>query len=308
MKILKTIAHGISTHKSTVFMVLGIGLGAGCVVTTVLQTIKACDIIEDANSQLDDLDIVEEDEEITKLRRQIRKKTNIALAKNYIVPAALGVGSVGCTLAAYKILSSEKAAAMAALSATTAAFEKYRARVIDKYGVEADYELYHGKTSVSVKEDPNNPGKTITTKVWSPVDDNCYSKIFAFETSGEWKSSKKLNIAFLEFYERYWNQQLRTKGYVTYNEVIESLGFSRKVGTDMTEPFIPNGIGWVSEENIPEECEGMYDTIIRFVPRDIDEDELDAVYEDLGYVLRFNCYPIDNLLAKRAAGFKDGAH
>lgn len=308
MKLLTTIAYWAKTHKSEIFLGASFVLGGACVATTVIQTVKACDIIENANSTMD---IVEgsdvSDEEKEKELKVIRKGTNLALAKNYIIPVALGAGSVGCALASYKILSSEKAAALAALSATTAAFEKYRSRVIDKYGAEVDYELYHGKTSVDIKVDDD--GNKSIVKVWTPVDDNCYTKIFSYETSGEWKSTKKLNVAFLEFYERYWNQQLRVKGYVTYNEVIESLGFSRKVGADMTDSFIPNGIGWVAEENIPAECEGMYDTVIRFVPRDmIDEDDLDAVYKDLGYVLRFNCYPIDNILAMKSEAVANGAN
>ena len=297
MKFLEKTANFIVTHKSAIFLAVGLGMGAGCVATACIQTVKACDIITDANEQLDDLDIAEEDDEMIKIKKDVRRKTNIKLAKNYILPVSLGVGSVTCILASYKILASEKAAALAALSSMTAAFEKYRSRVINKYGVEADYELYNG-TPIIENDDIN--GYKITTVTRHPIDDNCYTKIFAFETSGEWKWKKSLNVAFLKYYERYWNEQLRTKGYVTYNEVIESLGFSRKVGDGMTEKFIPNGIGWVSSENIPEGMEGCYDAFISFLPDEHFEDDLDAVYEDLGYVLRFNCYPIDNLLMQKS--------
>jgi hypothetical protein len=280
----------------------GIALGAACVVTACFQTVKACDIIENANIQMDNIeegtgpDDVKEQE-----TKKVRKATNIKLVKTYILPASLGIGSVACILASYKILASEKAAAVAALSSVTAAFEKYRARVIEKYGAEADYELYNGEFRT---EHEDSDGNKVVVVTKNPIDDNCYTKIFSYETSGEWKWKKSLNVAFLDYYERYWNEQLRTKGYVTYNEVIESLGFSRKVGDGMTERFIPNGIGWVSDENIPKELEGQFDTFISFVPRDKDfTDDIDAVYEDLGYVLRFNCYPIDNLLMQRDSKF-----
>lgn len=295
-------------HRTTIFIAAGIGLGAGCIATTAIQTVKACDIIANANSQLDDLDIVEEDDEMRKIKKEVRRNTTINLVKTYIVPAGLGIGSVACTLAAFKILSNEKAAALAALSATTAAFEKYRSRVIEKYGVEADYELYNGKKDVTITESDGH--KTITV-VSHPIDDNCYTKIFSFETSNEWKSTRRLNESFLNYYERYWNEQLRIKGYVTYNEVIESLGFSRKVGDDMTNQFIPNGIGWVSSENVPDELDGQFDTFISFVPADDVEyfdDSLNAVYEDMGYILRFNCYPIDGLLSRKAADVTNGKH
>ena len=299
MSILTKAGNFIYKHKSTIFIVAGIGLGAGCIATTAIQTVKACDIIANANSELDDLDIVEEDDEMIKIKKEVRRRTTMSLIKTYAVPATLGVGSVACTLAAFKILSNEKAAAVAALSATTAAFEKYRSRVIEKYGAEADYELYNGKKEVTVTE---KDGTTVTKVVNDPIDDNCYTKIFSFETSTEWKSTWRLNKAFIDYYERYWNEQLHKKGYVTYNEVIESLGFSRKVGDYMTETFIPNGIGWVSAENVPEELEGQFDTFISFAPDDygITFETEGKIFEDPGYVLRFNCYPIDGLLMRKA--------
>lgn len=306
MKLLETTTKFVVTHKSGIFLVAGIGLGIGCVITACVQTVKACDIITDANERMDEVEnsipenVEANENDLAKINaevKDIRKKTNIKLVKTYILPVALGVGSTACILASYKILASEKAAALAALSSVTAAFEKYRSRVIEKYGVEADYELYNGPVkSTPVVMD----GENMTMITRDSIDDNCYTKIFSYETSGEWKWKRSLNIAFLNYYERYWNEQLRTKGYVTYNEVIESLGFSRKVGSGMTERFIPNGIGWVSAENVPEDMEGHFDTFISFVPKDTTDDDIDAVYEDLGYILRFNCYPIDNLLMKRA--------
>lgn len=300
----------IASHKPEIFIGLGIVLGAGCVATTVVQTIKACDIIENANAAMDaaEADVNSTDDEKALSCRSIRKKTNLKLAKNYLAPVALGAGSIACTLAAYKILSNEKAAAVAALSATTAAFEKYRSRVIEKYGAEVDYELYNGIERSTVVDENGN--EVSVTKI-DPIDGNCYTKIFSYETSSEWKRTRRLNIAILEYYERYWNDQLRKKGYVTYNEVIESLGFSRKVGSDMTEKFIPNGIGWVSDDIIPGNLSGQYDTFISFVPNETgDAEELDRLYNygDLGYVLRFNCYPIDNLLANKAEAVRNGEH
>lgn len=299
MNLLAKTGAFLLTHRSAILLIAGIGLGAGCVATTAIQTVKACDIIADANSQLDDLDIVEEDDEVIEIKKGVRRNTTVKLVKTYAVPASLAFGSLICVLGAYRIVSNQKAAAVAALSATTAAFEKYRSRVIEKYGVEADYELYNGKKEVTVTDEN---GKKVTKTVVDPIDDNCYTKIFSFENSTEWKSTWRLNKAFLEFYEKYWNEQLHKKGYVTYNEVIESLGFSRKVGDHMTDMFIPNGIGWVSDENVPDELVGQFDTFISFAPSDygITPEVENMVFEDPGYILRFNCYPIDGLLMNKS--------
>lgn len=301
-QLMKTVGHTIFTHRSAIFMGAGIVLGIGCVAATVVQTIKACDIIDEANQKMDEVDVsVEIEENKEKQLKVIRKETNLALAKNYIVPATLGMASLICILGAYSIISKEKSAALAALSATTAAFEKYRSRVIDKYGAEADYELYNGiKTEKIVTED----GKKVNLTTSNPINSDCYTKVYSYETSCEWVCNRKLNIENLKFRQRYWNDQLRHKGYVTYNEVIESLGFSRKVGDDMTEAFVPNGIGWVSSENIPDNLKDQYDDFIEFVPSDCDGDD-HIVYED-AYILRFNCYPIDNLLQKKAKSVSKG--
>ena len=301
--------HFCSTHKSGIFLGLGMALGAGCVVTTAIQTVKASDIIVDANEKLDEINT--DLEEGKKEEKKIRRETNLKVVKTYILPAGLGVGSVACILASYKILSSEKAAAVAALSATTAAFEKYRSRVVERFGADVDYELYNGIDNVTITNVDTGESHVVTTK--DPIDNNCYSRLFSYETSKEWKANPKRNLAMLDGLQRYWNEQLKCRGYVTYNEVIESLGLSCKVGDGMTDAFIPNGIGWVSSENVPDELIDQIDTFISFAPSK--SERLDAqdpwyagaVYED-AYFLRFNCYPIDGLLARKSQAVTNGEH
>jgi hypothetical protein len=72
----------------------------------------------------------------------------------------------------------------------------------------------------------------------------------------------------------------------------------------MTEMFVPNGIGWVSSENIPDNLKDQYDDFVSFVPEDWDDDD-HIIYED-AYILRFNCYPIDNLLQMKTQAVASG--
>ncbi len=306
MNVFRSLLMIVKANRSAILLASGIAMGVGCVVTTAVQTVKASDIIVDANEKMDNLNIETEDGK--KEERAIRKSTNLKIAKTYIVPACLGIGSIVCILGAYKIVSSQRAAAIASLSAVSSAFEKYRNRVIDKYGVEEDYNLYNGIDTVEVKDVETGEKRIVVTS--DPIDASCYSKLYSYETSSEWKANPKANIEMLRFYQRYWNEQLRIKGYVTYNEVIESLGFSRKVGDDMTDEFIPNGIGWVSSENVPDELLGQIDTFISFVPKSDElllDRKVNAIYED-AYILNFNCYPIDNLLMKKTQNVKKGKH
>ena len=308
MSVITKFARVVYANRSAIFMGLGLAFGAGCVATTAVQTIKACDIIEDANRQMDeveDLIVLEEDKD--KQLKTIRKDTNITLAKNYILPVTLGIGSVVCLLASYKILSSQKAAALAALSSVTAAFDKYRSRVIDKYGVEEDYNLYTGRTEIEVTRETTDPktGKKKTVKdtivTTDPIDGSCYSRVFSSTTApGEWCFNQKLCVARLQNCEDNANRILLKRGRYTLNELYMDLGLDCRVGYYATERPIPNGIGWLSREildAVSDRFPGPYDDKVKFAPI-ITSDFFDdgITHYDGAYKLDFNCYPIDAMV------------
>lgn len=308
MSFLATATRFIFNHRSAIFLGAGLCFGAACVGTTVVQTIKACDIIDDANVRMD---VVENDsaineEETNKELSVIRKKTNLELAKNYIVPAAFGVAAILCLLASYKILSSQRAAALSALASVTAAFDEYRSRVIDKYGVEEDYNIYMGKTTSEVTKEIIDPktGKVKKVKETvtsiNPIDSSCYSRVFSQDTSKEWCFNQKLCVERLRYAEDYLNTRLLNKGYITYNEVIEQLGLSCKLGYYESDKVLPNRIGWCTQEilnAVADKYPGPYDCRVNFVPK-IDDDYFsdNKVYFDGAYRLDFNCYPIDDIM------------
>ena len=325
MSFLTKVGQVVFTHRSAIFMGCGIALGTGCIVTTAVQTVKACDIIEDANSRMDEREAElnnlytdtdgDRDDATEKMIasvnadiKTIRKSTNLRLVKTYIVPASLAVGSLVCFLAAYKILSSQKAAALAALSSVTTAFDKYRSRVIDKYGVEEDYNLYMGKTEEEIETEYTDPktGKTKKkkekiTKI-DPIDSSCYSRVFSSITSpAEWCFNQKLCIERLQRCEDNANRLLNKRGRYTLNELYMDLGLESKVGYYTTEKALPNNIGWLSREildAISDRYPGPYDSMIKFAPV-ISSNFFDdgITHYDGSYRLDFNCYPnIDEMV------------
>lgn len=309
MSVLSKVGQFIFIHRSAIFMGAGLALGAACVGTVAVQTIKACDIIDNANNQLDEVESLEgdisEDEMIAKTK-EIRKSTNLQLVKNYIVPVTFGIGSVVCILAAYRILSSQKAAALASLASVTAAFDTYRSRVVEKYGAEEDYNLYMGKTTTEVTKEYTDPktGKTKTKKETvtslNPIDGSCYSREFSSDTSKEWCFNQKLCIERLQHFENWLNEELLKKGRISYNEVLEQLGLDCRVGYYATQRPIPNGIGWCSKEildAVADKYPGPYDDKIKFAPHVTKEYFDDGItHYDGSYMLHFNCYPIDGMV------------
>lgn len=322
MSVVNTVLTGIKAHRSIIFLGLGLGLGAACVISTAVQTVKASDIIFKANSDLDDVDAREEANEslpeaneslpepieldANKERKIIRKNTTIALVKTYAVPVVLGLGSVGCILASYRILSGEKAAAIAALSSVSAAFDKYRERVRDKYGVEEDYNIYMGKEEVETEIEVTDPktGKTKKKKIketkLNPIDDSCYTRVFSSVTSKEWCFNQERLIQKLEWFNKSQNDRLKKKGRMSFNEVCQELGLDCSVGYYSTERPVPEGIGWLSQEildAVSDRFPGPYDSVIKYMPK-IDEGYFDdgCTHFDGAYLLKFNCYPIDSMV------------
>ena len=318
MSILGKIGYAIFVNRTGIFIGSGLLFGVACVTTACVQTVKACDIIEDANERMDELESIIDNnpeasneliEQTNADIKKIRKETNLKLVKNYIIPTSFGVASVVCILAAYKILSSQKAAALAALSSVSAAFDKYRSRVVDKYGEEEDYNLYMGRTETEVTKEITDPktGKKKTVKetvvTTDPIDNGCYSYIFSSVTApGEWCFNQKLCVARLQHCEDDANRRLMTKGWITLNNIRESLGLDCSVGYYGTEKPMPNNIGWVSREildAVSDKFPGPYDDTVRFAPV-ISSNYFDdgITHYDGSYRLDFNCYPkIDEMIA-----------
>lgn len=300
MNLIHTIGFVIRTYKTGILIGSGIACGTFCVVSTGMQTVKACDIIENANH---DMDVIENsditDEEKEKELKTIRKNTNISLVKTYIAPAALGVASIVCLLAAYKILSAQKAAAMAALSATSAAFEEYRSRVIDKFGSEVDYELYTGNIT-KTEVNPETGKEEVVEHKLEPISESTFDLIFAFYTSKEWEKSPRRNAIFLKGQENLLDERLQNKGYIYMWEIAEALGIDTKVNGCMTNKFMEDW-GFVAECNLPEEYIGKRPTHLKFAPDTKQLTLTDTMYGDDAYILHFACYPINSILEMKSA-------
>lgn len=119
-------------------------------------------------------------------------------------------------------------------------FNNYRERVREDLGDESDHRYLTGIHEEEVEETTVlKNGKVKTKKVKKNVQDDLSQYAFFFDDyANEFvPGDPRANRFMLETQQSYWNEQLRAKGHVFLNQVLESLGI---------DP-VPEGqlVGWV---------------------------------------------------------------
>ena len=168
-------------------------------------------------------------------------KTTGTLAKVYAPAIVVTVISISCLLGSHAILRKRNMALAAAYKIIDESFKKYRARVIEEYGVDKDREyrtgVKLGKLSVTETDaDGKEKTEVVDITTFSP---SGYSRIFD-ETNPQHSDSNFYNKQFLILHQEYMNQMLTAKGYLFLNTVYEELGFA---STDYGQL-----VGWVTGE------------------------------------------------------------
>lgn len=241
--------------------ILVIGGVVGTVVTVVMAckaTTKVHDILEKAKAEVDEIHEIENEpkyqevykeqtgEEFTEtvVKRELTRtyvKTGVELAKTYAPAAAIGVASITAILAGNNILRKRAVAFAAAYATADNTFKEYRERVVERFGKDLDRELrYNIKTKeveeTVVNEDGSETTVTKTVHEMNPSQFDEYTRCFD-ETCRGWSRNAELNYAFLMQTQRFLNERLQTRGYMSLNDVYEALGFQH---TGMGQV-----IGWV---------------------------------------------------------------
>lgn len=232
---------GIKKHSPEILVAAGIGTGIVAAVVACKQTIKANDIIAEARKSLQNIEDVKElaaknEVEYTEENEQEDRKTigmqvTVGMVKTYALPVGLGILSITCILAGHHILKKRNVALAAAYSALSTDFMNYRKRVVDKYGKDVDFMLKNGLEKQIVANQVIDPetGEVKETKeeVLTYEGDKLsqYARVFDEVGSTQWTPSADHNRAFLLMEQNYFNERIRTRGYIFLNEVYERLGF-----------------------------------------------------------------------------------
>lgn len=231
----------IKKHSPEILVAAGIGTGIVAAVVACKQTIKANDIIAEARKSLQNIEDVKElaannEVEYTEENEQEDRKTigmqvTVGMVKTYALPVGLGILSITCILAGHHILKKRNVALAAAYSALSTDFMNYRKRVVNKYGKDVDFMLKNGLEKQIVANQVVDPetGEVKETKEEVLTYDgdklSQYARIFDEVGSTQWTPSADHNRAFLLMEQNYFNERIRTRGYIFLNEVYERLGF-----------------------------------------------------------------------------------
>ena len=256
----------LKKHSPEILVTAGV---VGTVATTVMAckaTTKAGDILDEFNSNMDDINKVVEmgKEEYTEdvMKKDIAivyVQTGVKFAKLYAPSVALGVLSITSILAGHNILRKRNVALAAAYATIDKSFKEYRGRVVERFGKELDNELRYNikaKEFEEVQTDDKGKEKVVKNNVQiSELEASDYAKFFDEGCNG-WTKDPEANLLFLKKQQTYANNRLKANGYLFLNEVYEMLGIPRTKAGQV--------VGWIYDEKNPVGDNyvdfGIYDT------------------------------------------------
>lgn len=235
----------LKKHSPEILVVGGV---VGLVTSGVMAckaTTKLSAILDDSKEQIELFDkvaanpeMVKEEytvEDAEKDKKIVKVQTAVKVAKLYAPAVAVGVLSIGAIFASNNIMRKRNVALGAAYATVDRAFKDYRNRVVDRFGEELDKELRYNLKTKEVKEtveDENGKKKTVKRNIKymdSPMPSE-FAVIYDDGCAG-WTKDPEDNKFFLIQQQRYANERLKRRGYLSLNEVYELLGFpSTKAG------------------------------------------------------------------------------
>ena len=212
----------------------GVGI-AGVLTGTVLAcvaTTKLEKTLEPHKKELDDIHENRENCSEQEYRRDLARaygRTAWSMVKLYGPAAVVEVTSVGCLIGSHKILRDRNAALAAAYTTLSTAFDRYKKRVANKLGDDAEKEIRYNIHEDMVEEEyTDEKGKKKTRKkVVKTIDEEEHSPYSRFYDQGQsgWSRDASANVLFLNNVQAYFNDRLRLRGYVFLNEVYEYLNY-----------------------------------------------------------------------------------
>lgn len=285
----RNVKFGVKKHSPEILIVSGIVGLVGAGVLACRATTKVQDILNERDTQLGSVDILENDEheadytteDAKRDRIIISVKSGLKIARLYAPAVLLGVTSAISILAGHNILSRRNAALAAAYATVEGSFNEYRKRVAERFGEEVDNELKFGVKAKQITEtitDENDKEKHVKKTVNaadSHLGNSPYAFIFDKQTSPSvYEDDIDYTLMRLRCEQQYANDILVTRGYLSLNEVLERLGLKpSKMGQI---------VGWAYDYDNP-----SGDNFVDFGAKELDIDTIDGAEKKI--VLDFNC-------------------
>lgn len=247
---------GLTVKHYSPEITIGIGIVTGVLALVEIHKAaqKAPEVLKNHEDKMQHLnEVVPTDEEgnelpaeeahdiIVRDKTRVWARTIVDITKLYLPAALLFAVSMGSFIGSHDIMKKRNAALMAAYETVDKAFEKYRERVVDKLGSEADKDFLFGKRHIEeiTTNETDKDGNTVKKKKLAEVLDETpgmYTYLFD-ELSEKYHKDVRLSKEILCGVERYMNDRLRADGFLFLNTVLHELDI----------PLTEEGqiIGWV---------------------------------------------------------------
>lgn len=161
---------------------------------------------------------------------------------------AAGVASVISILAGTGVLKGRLAAMTSAAATAQAALERYRSRVREKLGEDADYEFAYEVSAkkAKIKHEDGTKESLVTYHLvpssgeWMAA--SPYSRLWD-ENAMEWCANRDIQFLTLRSLENHFNQELNARGVVFLNDVYKALGLPMSKDAAL--------VGWIKDYEKP---------------------------------------------------------
>lgn len=273
----------VKKHSPEILTVVGITANVACVVTACRATVKAKDVVAEHTREMEtvqnasrmrtDLNngsklYTEEDERNDKII--IWRNTILDFAKLYLPSTGLFVLGTVSILVGHNILKKRHAALGLAYAGLSQKFTDYRKRVSDKYGDEAEKELFYGiKAETLTVIDPETGEETTVTESIANDTVTDYTYIYGpYKADGSknynWVAGEgniEQNMFWLKSQQAWAQHLLDQKGHLFLNTVVELLGDE--------ETFVGGNVGWTKNKgDEPTKFVDFRPTVVRLIDDD----------------------------------------
>lgn len=215
-------------HAPTIMVVAGVTAMGGSAVMVGRRTLKLEETLEPHADTLEHQRLHSGGKLSDVQKTELAKAAGLDVIKLYAAPAALFAGGAALVFGGHRVMLKRNATLAIAFTAVSEALEKYRARVREEFGSEADQAMLNGYNINEVIDPKTGKVATVNQRDWDAQESDPYNRIFSRETSPtRWIDDLGVNQLFVSNQQRMANIQLGLKGYLYLNDVYESLGIEK---------------------------------------------------------------------------------
>lgn len=222
-------------------LVGGIVAGVASVVTAIVSTPKAQEVLDEHKEQMEMVheastnpEYAEEytAEDAKKDTFVIYTKTVFKLVKTYAIPILLEIAAIAMLLGSHNIMTKRNAALAAAYTIVDKSFKDYRSRVVDRFGEDVDYQLKNNIKAEKIEVEETDPetGKTKVVKkkanIMDPACEDIYVRIFD-RKNPNWSDDRRYVENFANLMAGIMSDQVIVHGVLPFNDALQQMGFEK---------------------------------------------------------------------------------